>query len=304
MKPLAIVGGSLIVLFTLRDIFHTVFHPIGTGAIGEKLSTVIWKAFRAASHLHHSLLSIAGPLSMVANIAAWALLLFIGWTLIFWTFLPRLFVYTNEIAGGTHYNFLDAMVLSSSLLVTLNVAELLHWSSPLALLLPLEALLGFGLFTASITWVLSSYPVLQRRQSAANTIAAIRDIDHKQHLSLCHTDPIYATDVVSTVAATLLDLRTDLLQFPVTYYFHALEDRDSLAKCIDYLPGLAEEASAPAGVPALQHAGLLLMRSLQDFCKTISEHHLHLPEKTPVSEVLAAYRRDHFPYEDTQRSKQ
>jgi hypothetical protein len=43
----------------------------------------------------------------------------------------------------------------------------------LQLITPLEALLGFGLLTGSISWLLSIYPALLRRHSLAYEIALL-----------------------------------------------------------------------------------------------------------------------------------
>jgi hypothetical protein len=52
-------------------------------------------------------------------------------------------------------------------LATLGYGDIVPTSDLLRVLVPLEALVGFALLTAALSWVISVYPALSRRRSLA-----------------------------------------------------------------------------------------------------------------------------------------
>jgi hypothetical protein len=290
----AIVGAAL-VFFTLRDIFHTLFHPSGSGAIGESLSKWIWSMFRAWSRFRRSRqqLPLAGPTSLVAIIATWALLLWLGWGLFLWPFAQHGFAFNDRLTHQSKHAILDALYLSVMNLATLGASDVSPQAQWLRLFAPLEALIGFVLFTASVSWVLSIYPALERRQSAANEIALIQDSEADGKL-LTHTDPEYAADVLTELKASIVTLRGDLIQFPITYYFHAIDERDNFAAVIGYLYATALRIESEAGSPTLNYAAHMLVASLYDMARILGGEFLEMENTDDPSAVFARYRLDHM----------
>src|SRR3982751_6479784 len=71
--------------------------------------------------------------------------------------------------------FVDSFYMSMATLSTVGFGDVAPATIALRLITPLEALLGFGLLTASISWLLSIYPVLSRRRSLAYEINLLTD---------------------------------------------------------------------------------------------------------------------------------
>jgi Ion channel len=290
----AIVGAAL-VLFTLRDIFHTLFHPSGSGAIGESLSKWTWDVFRAWSRLRASRqqLPLAGPTSLVAIIATWALLLWLGWGLFLWPFALHGFAFNDRLTHQSQYAILDALYLSIMNLATLGAADVAPHAEWLRLFAPIEALIGFVLLTASVSWVLSIYPALERRQSTANEIALIQDseADGKR---LADASPDYAAEVLTELKASMVTLRGDLIQFPITYYFHALDERDNFAAVLSYLYSLAVRIESETDSPTLNYAAHMLVASLYDLARILGQEFLKMENTDDPAAVFARYRQDHM----------
>src|SRR4051794_9907007 len=78
--------GVLIILFTLRDVVHELFHPEATGSISRTVMRVVWRGTRAIGKIHRAAVFHAGPAILLAVAFTWAILLVLGWTLIY---LPR-----------------------------------------------------------------------------------------------------------------------------------------------------------------------------------------------------------------------
>ncbi len=77
--------------------------------------------------------------------------------------MPEQFLYATGLNPANNSGFVDALYLSLMTLTTLGYRTITPTAGWLRLLGPLEALIGFALLTASLTWVTSLYPALRRR---------------------------------------------------------------------------------------------------------------------------------------------
>jgi hypothetical protein len=78
------VVGAAIVLFAVRQMFQDLFHPTQSGALSEWLASRIFRIFRPSP----SMLPTSGPFSIAMVILTWALLLTVGFALIYWASFP------------------------------------------------------------------------------------------------------------------------------------------------------------------------------------------------------------------------
>jgi hypothetical protein len=287
------IFGAAIVVFTLRDIFHTLFHPSGSGAIGEYVSKWIWAIFRVIARWKRERLSLAGPLSLVTIIISWAALLWFGWALFLWPFAVHGFAFNHQLTHQAPYAILDALYFSIMNLATIGASDVSPAAQWLRIFAPVEALIGFGLLTVSVTWVLSIYPALERRQSAANEIALIQDSE-ADGKSLLHTEAHYAAEVLTELKTSIVTLRGDLIQFPITYYFHAIDERDNFAAVVAYLYELAMRIESETDSPTLNYAAHMLVGSLYDMARILGREFLHLENADDPEQVFARYREDHI----------
>jgi hypothetical protein len=113
---LTALGISLIAVAG-RDVFDALFHPEGKATLGRAVMRVVWRAFRAARGRSRPrrLLALAGPTALLLIIAGWAVLLALGWSLIY---LPHLDGGFGP-AGPGRTGFVDAVHIP---LVTLTTA--------------------------------------------------------------------------------------------------------------------------------------------------------------------------------------
>lgn len=99
------------------------------------------------------------------------------------------------------------------------------------MLAPVETLVGFGLLTAGITWVLSIYPALSHRRSLAQGVAILREAEAESGIDAVEADPGAAERTLRDLTSRLVAVRGSLLQFSVTYYFHTDDERSSPRRC-------------------------------------------------------------------------
>ncbi len=123
------------------------------------------------------MLLAAGPLGLLLVVGVWAALLVLGWALLLWPQLEEGF--QVEGPGGT--GFLDAVHLSLTNLTTLGSPEYVAHEDWLRVIAPLEALVGFGLLSASISYLLLIYPALARRRSLAYELHLLQPAARQEH---------------------------------------------------------------------------------------------------------------------------
>ncbi len=169
--------GLGLVFVALRDVFHQLFHPSGNGHLSDELLGATWSIFRRFAGGRQERLSLAGPTALIAIILSWAVLMTVGWALIYWPYLPENFLFSTGLNPALNGGFVDALYVSFVTLVTLGYGDITPTENVLRVMAPLEALIGFGLLTASITWVLSIYPALSRSRSLAQEISLIHDAE-------------------------------------------------------------------------------------------------------------------------------
>jgi hypothetical protein len=281
---LAVLAGAALIFAALRDIFHELFHPAGRGSMSGALMRVVWLLFRRAALQRPGALALADPAALVAVIAGWAALLAVGWALIYWPFLPEGFLLATGLDPSTQGGFLSALYLSLVTLATLGYGDIAPTDGLLRLLAPLEALVGFGLLTASITWVLSIYPALSRRRTLAHEILLLRDAQPETEA---------AGALIGELLSRLTAVRSDFLQYPIVYYFHSTDENESLATALPYVIRQAKEVG-DSNVPGdVRLRSAMLRAAVDDLAATLGAQFLGLPS-APTETTLAAYARDHL----------
>ncbi len=295
-QPVAVVVtllGYALILALLRDTFHELFHPSGTGSASGTLAHLTWRLFRRLAARRPGALALAGPFALIAIIFGWFAFLAVGWALVYWPYLPDEFLLAPGLDPQEQSGFVDAFYLSLVTLTTLGYGNIAPTADWLRVVTPVETLLGFGLLTAGVTWVLSIYPALTRRRSLAPQIVVIHDAELESGTSVAELDAGTAEQVYRSLTSQLLAVRSDLLQFSITYYFQSTDERSSLPATLPYLAQLAERGGGEDCPPETRVGSAGLKQALNDTAAMLGAQFLDLP-KAPAEEVFEAYARDHL----------
>lgn len=278
------VLGGVLVLTALWDVFHTLWNPSGQGPVSRLTMRGVWWVSR---HLGTGGGRLSGPAAMVLVIASWAALVAVGWALIYWPHVPDEFSYSPGLAPEARSNFLDALYLSVVAVATLGLGDIVPAAPVLRLLVPLEALLGFALLTAAVSWVLQIYPALTRRRALALRLDAVRRAETADILP--QLEPPTAARLIIDLADGVSQVYVDLLQYSETYFFRDANPRSTLARSLPYGLKLTDAAQRSES-PDIRHAGTVLRGVLDDLTEVLDEQFLSTGLDT--AGVLAAYRRD------------
>lgn len=285
--------GVLLIGSALRDIFHTVFHPEGSGSSSSALQRAIWRVFRRISKHRPSPFALTGPYAMIASVAVWVSLVAVGWALVIWPRLPGDFLLATGLAPADHGGFLDALYLSPLTVATLGYGDISPRVGWLRAVGPLEAFFGFALVTAAVSWVLSIYPVLGRRRFLAQKVRLLLGTE-----ATTRTDAMaLARDAIERLLAALtahvIAIRGNLEQCPVTYHFHADDARSCVAATLATLVRLADEATKWGNPPALRFHGTRLRHAVEETTGELGRRFLDRPG-APLDDLLQAYDADHL----------
>lgn len=228
--------GVGIILLTLVDVYLTVLYPrTGKSVISLQICQYTWELFRWLSHLpfkrSKNILAYCGPTLLLVIVVFWVLAMTLGFALLIW---PALGNGIQASQGQTPQDFATALYYSGFTLTTLGVGDLVPKTAFWRLVTVSEAAIGFSIITASLTYLLSVYNALTRR----NTFA----------LSLYHRLPTQADAAtllvrlkgygkfepamseISTMSRDLLYLLESHHAYPILHYFRFREAYYSLAR--------------------------------------------------------------------------
>ncbi|WP_248762172.1 potassium channel family protein [Pseudarthrobacter sp. SSS035] len=277
------VLGAGLILLMLVDVFHTLLYPHGSGPVGRTIMRGFWLL---SKRLRGRGSTIAAPLAMAAVIGAWAGLAAIGWALLYLPHLPEGFVYGVDVPQRG--DFAEALYISLVTLSTVGFGEIVPGHPMLRLVVALQAVTGFGLLTATVSWILQTYPALSRRRALAHELNLFREAAGSAGVS--SLDPGHAAGLLESMAGNVASVSIDLLSFHETYYFHEVEQRGSLPATVAYAHHLASEAQRSES-PELQFAGRMLHAALDDLAEVLRGKFGH--SGTTSSAVFDSYELHH-----------
>ena len=283
MWVLSLLGAALVVL-VLREVFHTLFHPGGQGQLSTFVFRTVWTG---AQRVGNRAMALAGPTALSLVIALWATGLVVGWALVYWPYMPEGFIFASPLDPGAQGSFADALYLSWVTQATLGYGDIAPEEDALRMLAPLQATLGFALFTAAVTWVLSIYPALGRRRSLAASLHAFRIGTDRVETAGENLHSTTLARRLHAIADGVSTARVDLVQYPETFYFAPPEESMSLATGLPYAASLSRRETLGDEV---QPAAAELAVAIEEFASSIGSQHFQM-EDAETDEVLSAYRR-------------
>ena len=293
MTVLQVVIGLLIVGLALHDMFHTLFHPSGRGALAEFISFRMWRIFRRLSPANHGRLSLAGPLGFMATVFAWGVMIVAGFGLVYRPFLPSSFVMAPGLDIRQHQSFFDEINVSLGSLITVG-GDFNTNSRWLRLAMGVEAVMGFILLTASLSWVLSIYPVLEYRRSSAHRLSLLYHAHRAEQLGVSSIPEQETQQLVVALATDITKIRNDLAQFPITYYFHEGDSRSAFAGTLPLAIDIANRANRRESGEPVRVAGIVLQGAIHDLLALIGAWFLEMPNETDDQKLMHAFAEDHF----------
>lgn len=281
MTWLLTVLGAALVLVALRDIFHTLWHPRGFGSLARLVFALLWRATRGMST------ELSGPLGLLAVVGTWTVLVIVGWTLVYLPHMPEQFYFSSSLQPGRSSDLVASLYLSLVAVATLGLGDIMPAHPALRVVVPLQALLGFVLLTAAISWVLQVYPALTRRRSLAKQLSMLAGTGGSELVSRGKASVV--AGLLRSLASDLTTVRVDLTQYGESYYFREEDPALSLAANLPYALDLAA-AARQSESPEVRHFGALLDEAVASTATALAPY-VGAPDS--VASVLLAVAEDH-----------
>lgn len=276
------IGAGLILLM-VADVFHTLLYPHGMGPVCKIIMRGLWLLSR---RLRGRASPVAAPVGMAAVIGAWASLSIMGWALIYLPHLSAGFVYSHGVPQTG--DLTEAIYLSMVSLSTVGYGEIVPATPWLRLVMAAQAVTGFGLLTATVSWILQTYPALSRRRSLAHDLNLFREAAGP--LGVSALEPGHAAALLESLARNISTVSIDLLAFNETYYFNETKQRGSLPATLAYAQQLATDALDSTNAD-LRFSGRMLHAALEDLAEVLRGKFGH--EGPTSSEVFHSYETRH-----------
>jgi hypothetical protein len=294
--------GALIILITLRDVAHELFHPEQSGSISRSLMRGIWAILRRIGTRFPSILKHAGPSMLFGVVGVWLVLAVLGWALIYWPRLPEQYNVNPGVPPSAAQGLLTAAYVSLAVTTTLGASDITPKLAMVRYATALEAIVGLVILTAWITWVLSIFPVIADRRAFAREIALLRRAHEDQEATVRELPTEILATLLRTMTERVLCTHSQLVQSPVSYYFQQRESKGSLVAQLPWLTGFARTAEANAS-DAVRHHARMLVLAIDDLLDLFGREFLSL-EDAPEQRILEALVHDHMREEEVYGSAQ
>lgn len=236
MDLVLIIAGTLLVLLALADVFVTVLYArAGTGLLTPHVYRAAWMLFKAVGarlgHRRDGFLSFAGPTMMVLTVSVWFSMLLLGFALIAW---PALGSALQAGDGRTPLDFWSAVYYAGYSLTTLGTGDIVPRTGTYRTLMIVQAMLGFSVITLTLTYFMSVYAALVRRNTLAQALhhlsgATGNAVDLLIQLAP-QGSPQQLQGQLTTLAFRTLNLLESHHSYPVLHYFRMRDERYAMAR--------------------------------------------------------------------------
>jgi hypothetical protein len=288
---LATLAGIALIAVAVRDVFDTLFHPHGRGVVSEALIRGVWRALHRVARGRLGFLSYSGPAAFIIVVLTWVALVVVGFALIIVPHMPEQYLLAGGLDPNDTSGFVDAIYVSLVSMTSLGYGDITAESDALRLLGPAETMIGLGILTASISWILSIYGVLADYRSVSHEIALLCEAEDEVGIPLPRTEPDEAARTLAALTSKLVAARRDILHFPIAYYFHPRDPRYALSMLLPRLLSVTEECGAEGRAPSVRLEAARLRHAIDDFMGTIDDEFLG-GRASSSAEAIARYQRD------------
>ncbi|MDQ3206876.1 MAG: potassium channel family protein [Pseudomonadota bacterium] len=236
MDIVLILAGTLLVLLALADVFVTVLYArAGTGLLTPHVYRATWMLFKRVGarigRRRDAFLSFAGPTMMVLTVSVWFSVLLLGFALIAW---PALGTSLQTGDSRTPLDFWSAVYYAGYSLTTLGTGDIVPRTGTYRTLMVVQAALGFSVITLTLTYFMSVYSAVVRRNTLAQALHHLSGGTGSAVDMLIHLEPRgdsqQLQSQLTTLAFRVLDLLESHHSYPVLHYFRMRDERYAMAR--------------------------------------------------------------------------
>ncbi|MCU1299427.1 MAG: conserved rane protein of unknown function [Acidobacteriaceae bacterium] len=235
-KTLEQIGGALLMLLVLLDVFLTVLYArIGTGILSRRLARTMWSLFRMLARRMHlnrgAILACRGPTILVSLVLLWGLGLMLGSALILH---PHLGASIKTSSGRTDTDFLTALFVGGSSISIIGASSYEPKSDWFKMFFLFNSLVGISVLSLTLTYLMQIYSALLRRNSIGLSVdlASGGRGDAAQFIAGIGSEGHFETGytILANLAESLADMKEAHHFYPVLFYFRCREPYYSVSR--------------------------------------------------------------------------
>ncbi|MCY1157017.1 MAG: transporter [Citricoccus sp.] len=225
---------------------------------------------------------------MITAVLLWAVLQGVGWALIYYPHVPGGFMHSSGVDPADYPDFVEALYVFFMTLSTLGFGDVVPTDPGIRVAAPLQALTGFALLTAALTWFMQIYPPMSRRRSLALELKLLADTDYAQMIG--QFDATTASRTLNVLAEELGKVRIDFTQHSEGFYFREQDPDLSLARQLPHAVKL-RDAGAAAPASGVRLSAQRLSEALEQLAQKLETDFVHTGDG--IEEIFAAYAEEH-----------
>ncbi|MCU1449686.1 MAG: hypothetical protein JWP02_1856 [Acidimicrobiales bacterium] len=298
MNAFLTVVGALVCLVGLADVFLVVLQYDSLGLLAPRLYRLVWTALRVStqrlpSDLRLLARSMGGPAMIPLTLVLWLGMQVLGFALIFY---PAMRGNGFTIHAPLHAEPGVAFSFSMATIASLSFTGVSPATFPVHVFAALETVVGLGMLTLTISYVVNVYRLLQEQMALASVL---RDQgDDSLDARVIVKSRFYRGEVVE-LSAHLRELHRSIVglheayhRYPVLYYFTSRRPFRSAAYVFRMIGGVIAALSwgLPPGHPAhddpwLQPLVHAYTRALDHIAHTFLRGRVRDDDTHPVDEA-------------------
>jgi hypothetical protein len=244
---LLILIGIALILLGLLEAFFSVLHYDGFGLLTRYLYSGTFGLVRVLTHplpkkIRAFGISLAAPLMVPGSIVFWILLVGLGYALIYFAGMNTNANTFSYSISSLNASFAEAVYFSATAITTVGFGDITPLSTGYQLLAVSEALIGFGILTLAITYVLGIYGVLQQLGVlSASLYHQAHDTTEPMEILVSHFPNGEERDLESNLMSVhreLAGIYEGIRHYPIVYYYHSRHAHRSLPYTFRMLGGM------------------------------------------------------------------
>lgn len=220
------IAGLLLLLAGIIDFCWTTLWPDGgAGPVTRRISLLVWIGVRWLSRGNSKVISLAGPLILLATLLTWITLFWTGWTLVF-SADPDSFIDTND---NNPVSWVERWYVTGYLLFTLGVGDYIMKEGWWQILAVLTAASGLVFITLGVTYILSVLEAVTQKRAFAESVHSIGDSAEEIVLNSWNGSDFKDINLLlNTFSAQLSTLTTQHNTYPILHYYHSSQRDQAL----------------------------------------------------------------------------
>lgn len=294
----AILGIILLIAGIVDFMWTTLWPDGGAGPVTKRVSLLFWMAIRWLSGGRSFIISLAGPIILIATILTWILMFWTGWTLLFASD-PDSLIDTND---NLPISWVERWYTVGYLLVTLGVGDYIMEEGLWQILAIFAAASGLVFITLGVTYILSVLDAVTQKRAFASSVRGIGENVTEIVMNSWNGEDFNDINLLLNSFSTQLStLTAQHNAYPILHYYHSSKRNEETAVAVATL----DEALTifKFGIQKGYGPNALLVQELRStidsFITTLRSGHITPSEIVPVVPDLDSLREKGLPVVET-----